>query len=237
LGCTLDGSHFQRVVGFWVDAYEVMAVISSAVGLIPGGDIVAQEGLLRHACLAPDDRRCECFAANNETTTPALTLLEPLQPAIVLQGPDAVAVCEPSGYSLRADQTTGSGGRALTFVWSGQLLGAASSESGAQAAQEALDTAVSRASSEDIFVALQTELATMSEGGFEALEVTLFVANFLGGTSTMATSVLLSSLQLPSVVIVGGDDQSLRRNAALIVEAEGAATRATQGLLITRWRR
>ena len=218
---------------YWVDAYEVMAVVSSAVGLIPGGDIVAQEGLLRHACLAPDDRRCVCFAANNETATPALTPFKPLIPTIVLQGPDTVAVCEPSGYSLRADQTTGSGGRALTFVWSGQLFGAAASESGLQAAQEALATAVSRASSESVFVALQTELAAMSEGGFEALEVRLFVANFLGSNSSMATSVLLSSLQLPSVII-GGGDQSLRRDSDLIVEAQGAATSCDGRSLVDR---
>ena len=75
------------------------------------------------------------------------------------------------------------------------------------------------------FDAYQEELEAITVGGFESMEVTLTLKNFLGGVKTSDPFHLeLSSETIPNIKIVGGNNQVASRYNSLSIEAKGSAT-------------
>ena len=106
-GCEalLDFADVDEASCNWVDSRYVHATVSSALGLLPFGNVTLLPGLLRRACDA-DVERCDCESAANASTTVLLPPDEPLIPTAVLQGPEVFSVCEASGLQVTLPQVS-----------------------------------------------------------------------------------------------------------------------------------
>ena len=142
------------------------------------GNVTLQKGVLKSAC---DGYRCECLTFANASSTTAEPPDEPLIPAAVLQGPELFSVCEAGGLKVTSDQSTGGGGRAMTYSWNATVPRGEAAAANATAVAAALDTlATAAARAVGTFETSAEEMATVS-AAFSAVELELTLENFLGG--------------------------------------------------------
>ena len=139
--------------------------------------------------------------------------------------------------SVVGDQSTGSGGRAMVFLWSATGIvdaDANSTKAEVAAAEAALAEAVSESNKESnegdaveqsFKVLNKTSLATIYEGGFSTIALQLTLTNFLASSSVSEIfEVKLSDEEIPALEIIGGTSQSFKRTNAIQIEAAGLAT-------------
>ena len=198
----------------------MVASISNALDLLPGSNVTLKSGVVKAAC---DGYRCECIAYANASAAVALAPEDAVIPSAVLQGPQIFPVCDEGGLRITSDQSTGGGGREMTYVWNATLSSEATGANmtAIAAARDALDAAAARAV--ETFSLTSDELATVS--AFAKIELTLKLENFLDRASESdAFVVRLSSEALPSVELVGGAHREIAVNRALSVEAAAAAS-------------
>ncbi|KAJ8599217.1 hypothetical protein CTAYLR_006391 [Chrysophaeum taylorii] len=194
----------------WVNSTLVTSVISDAVDFMPGSNVTLLGGVLGAMCA--NNERCECYKSANEMTIDATGPANAIVPRSVFQGPALVSVCD--NFTLRADQSTGSGGRKMTYFWSA----AAATKSAMLAA------AVDRAQGNSFFDLSNSELDEIIVVT-SLLEITLSLTNFLEVNTTSSYSTRLTYDRIPSLVIIGGASTILAsRSEALSIEAEGFAT-------------
>ena len=214
---------------YWVSASQLEVEVGSATAFRPGGNVTLLGGQIKSACdEESDEARCECRRYANESTVAADAPVDAAAPEIVIQGPSTVAVCDPGGLLLDAAQSSGSGGRAMDFVWnaSGRVVASANATASALAnAHAVLASAVARASDESQFGVTSAELGLLVEGGVFHLSVSLRLSNFLGASARSGVvAVELSMLTLPTVEIIGGSYHAIKRADVLSIEATGLAT-------------
>ncbi|KAH8075751.1 hypothetical protein JL720_10455 [Aureococcus anophagefferens] len=157
---------------YWVDASRVSADVGPATAFSPGDNATLVAGVLRVRCAG----RCDCDAPANASSVVAAPPAAPAAPVAVLEGPTTVGACD--GLAVDAYLSTGGGGRDLTYAWSA-APGDASAVAGLVAAAN-LD------GGRPEFLAAPADLEALHAAGVDALEVTVVVANFLGGVSAPA---------------------------------------------------
>ena len=87
-------------------------------------------------------------------------------PSAVLSGPQIFSVCEAGGLKVTSDQSTGGGGRAMTYSWNATVPrgeAAAANATAVAAALDALAAAAARAG--ETFSMTSEEMATVSRSG------------------------------------------------------------------------
>ena len=161
----------------WVDGTQLTASVSGSLGLLPGGNVTMNAGVVKSAC---DGYRCECLTFANASSTTAEPPEEPLIPSAVLQGPELFSVCEAGGLKVTSDQSTGGGGRAMTYSWNATVPRGEAAAANATAVAAALDTlATAAARAIETFEATSEEMATVS-AAFSAVELALTLRISLG---------------------------------------------------------
>ncbi|KAH8076320.1 hypothetical protein JL721_316 [Aureococcus anophagefferens] len=230
---------------FWVSSAQLSAEVNTAPAMLPGSNLTLLEGALKLKC--EEGARCDCYKANNASAVAVDPPEDPDAPVAVFQGTTVAPVCEAAGLDVAMDQSTGSGGRDWTGLqWNVSLVPSrdeslnvtAAQRAAALAAREAMETrsnAEAWAGISTTFHADQEELEALTTGGFDGLGLTLFLQNFLYGSSTSDVySVALSSETLPSIVVVGGYTSTVAASNELAVEAQGYATSCDGRSLVDR---
>ncbi|KAK7234297.1 hypothetical protein SO694_00204012 [Aureococcus anophagefferens] len=197
---------------YWVDASRVSADVGPATAFSPGDNATLVAGVLRVRCAG----RCDCDASANASSVVAAPPAAPVAPVAVLEGPTTVGACD--GLAVDAYLSTGGGGRDLTYAWSA-APGDASAVAGLVAAAN-LD------GGRPEFLAAPADLEALHAAGVDALEVTVVVANFLGGVSAPAAPLVVEIRRdaPPVLEVVGGVALAAYRPDALSVRAEAIAT-------------
>ncbi|KAH8066412.1 hypothetical protein JL722_852 [Aureococcus anophagefferens] len=179
-----------------------------------------------HGSTAPR-ARCDCYDYANASAVPAEAPDPPLVPAAVVSGPTTASACE--GLTLESSQSSGGGGRPMTYSWAVAAVPNASywvpgNGSNVSLALSALDAMAARGG--DALAATSAELVALASVGVTSLEATLGLENFLGGAATSAPfTVALRSDTPPNVVVVGGVARSLANRATpLAVNVDAIAT-------------
>ena len=142
---------------------------------------------------------------------------------------------QANGLLVKGDQSTGSGGREMTFEWSATGILSEDANSTAEevaAAEEALAEAVSATNEgpygEQYFAVSNASLATIYDGGFSTIALKLSLTNFLASSSVSEIfEVKLSGAFIPNIEIIGGTSRSFKRSQAIDIEAAGSATSCT----------
>ena len=217
---------------YWIDESEINAEVSDAFDLIPGSNVTLVPGVVARRC-NPATGRCDCNRAANASTVFASSPNPPLVPKALLDGPTTAAACE--GLAVGSSQSTGSGGRAMTYAWNATAI---LRDDWVDSANTTNATATMRVTllrmleianagtGSASFVASSEDLVAMAAGGIQSLELSLILANFLEGTSAPSAPfrVEIRTDTPPNLEIVGGIVQSATRPDALSVRAEAIAT-------------
>ena len=227
----LDFDGADRATCYWIDASSVNADVASAA-VVPGGNVTLAAGAVRRACDAGAER-CDCDRPANASSAPAAPPDPPLVPVALLDGPTTAAVCE--GVVVGSSQSTGSGGRPFAYAWNATLVlrddwvpsaNTTNATLAARAAVAAMLAAANAGAGSPNLAASSDDLIAMAAGGAAGLEVSLVLANFLGGASAPSDPfpVAIRTDTPPNLEIVGGVVQSTTRPKALSVRANALAT-------------
>ena len=124
--------------------------------------------------------RCDCASYANASFASVEAPDPPLVPVARLTGPSSASVCE--GLRVGAALSSGGGGRALAYDWSGTTwdFGAAGLDGASNATAEL--AAVLETSTSDLDVPTSL-LEAAADAGATALVAALVVTNFLGSSS------------------------------------------------------
>jgi len=219
---------------YWSGERGLTGDVSDALDLEPGSNVSLVPGVLRRLC---DDatERCDCEGPANASSSLALAPDPPLVPDALIEGPTTAGACE--GLTLGSSQSTGSGGRAMTYAWNATAAvdeewapGLNASTLNATAERNLALKAVVRNANAGTgspdFTVSSKELVAIAGGGVVGLEVTLLLENFLGGVSEPSEPFLVAirTDNPPNLQIVGGTIQSTTRPKPLSVRADAIAS-------------
>jgi len=199
---------------YWVNTTHIEATVSSSPNFLPGSTVTLDANTTKAAC--QPDTRCDCYAFANESNVTAIAV-STVVPNIVFQGPTSTSVCE--SLEISAEQSTGSGGREMTFLWDAYMQDVGDAEIAGT-----LDMMVDQSQFSTEFRATSDQLTSLLDSGGTSLVVTLNLTNFFGETSSSHKIVELTSNNVPTLQLVGGTSQSLTRAETLLVIAEAYAT-------------
>lgn len=198
----------------WVTSDSLVIAASSAVDLRVASSLTLREGVLKREC---GDGRCDCDVFASESTVRISAPAQPASPSVVLKGPTTAGIC--SGFDVDALESSGGGGRPLTYEWS-----LAPANESIVDDDGALDAALDRALGSAFLALTPTELQSLYGAGVRLLVVQLRLTNFLGGSASGDLDIRLVDVLVPTVEIIGGLVQTIRRPDALAVKTEALAT-------------
>ena len=220
-GDLLASSQLEDAACAWVDDHELRADATDAAELVPGSTLTILGDVLRVAC--QDTRVCACDDAAAEASVVVHAPDDPTVPSPILEGPATAAVC--GHFTLTADQSLGSGGRAFEKItWNASIVEWASNVAGDATF---LAEAVEEANVEHpmTFSLTSAALAELAEAGARTFAVSLDLMNFLGVQGSSAP--FLASIRgdaPPSVAVVGGPAQNVFSKNPLDVRATALAS-------------
>ncbi|KAH8075812.1 hypothetical protein JL720_10521 [Aureococcus anophagefferens] len=217
---------------YWIDAREINADVADAIDFIPGSNVTLVSGTIKRDC-DPAAERCDCDRYANASVASAAPPDPPLIPEAFIDGPTTAASCED--LAVGSSQSTGGGGRSMVYAWNATAIlredfAASANASNATAAMRSTLASVIDAANTGTgnpsFLVSSEDLVVMADGGLHSLEVTLVLANFLGGTSAPSAPFLVQvrTDTPPNLEIVGGTLVSMTRPTALSVRANAIAT-------------
>lgn len=213
----------------WINTTTVDVDVSNSLSFQPGSNVTVYANLLKAACVH-SVVECECYEfTNSSIAIAAKAPAEAIVPTAVLQGPYSTSVCENVTWS--ADQSTGSGGRPMTYIWSIAVPQmntsnnvTSFSDDTRSSAEAFMASIVANSQGKPFFTLPEAALSRLILFGTQ-LELALVLKNLFGATSSSSYIISLEYDQIPSLVIIGGRQLSLSsRSESLAVEAEGYAT-------------
>ncbi|KAH8049844.1 hypothetical protein JL720_15518 [Aureococcus anophagefferens] len=138
-GAVLTFADAGAATCFWSDAATLRSDVSAAWGLVPGEPVSLRAGVVKlysvpettselglvqqnlsRSVASPSlycaaGARCDCYDYANASAVPAEAPDPPLVPAAVVSGPTTASACE--GLTLASSQSSGGGGRPMTYSW------------------------------------------------------------------------------------------------------------------------
>ncbi|KAJ1451491.1 REJ domain-containing protein [Pelagophyceae sp. CCMP2097] len=205
----------------WTSTTRIVATLD-AHAIVLAGDVVsvAAGGVIAFCATG---QLCDCWP-----TAPArggiavLPPSKPLLPVIVVQAPDAAAVCR--GLALDAVASQGSGGRGMRYEWSVVAVEPLVLDA------TALLAAVAAADGAKLVLAAESIAGVASSTVSFGLRLT----NFLGfEASRTAAKVSIIDEAIPSVVFVGGTFRAMLRPDRLTVSVSAAVSGCNGAALST----
>ncbi|KAJ8600458.1 hypothetical protein CTAYLR_001456 [Chrysophaeum taylorii] len=198
---------------YFINATWINAQVSNSVSFFPGGTVALRSNTLKGVCpFEAASARCDCLEFADVSSVVAREPTDAVVPRVVLQGPALASVCED--VLVSADQSTGGGGRDMSFTWT---VTVEDSES---------DTvlAVSTKRSRSAYFSLNSSQLQDFLAYGDELTVALSASNYLGATGNGSLAVTLVVDQVPSLIIIGGNELEIQRSDELEVVAEAFAT-------------
>ncbi|KAJ1448679.1 REJ domain-containing protein [Pelagophyceae sp. CCMP2097] len=193
----------------WSSASQLVATVNDALALVTDSTVTLLGDSIKRACGVASER-CDC----DEFAGASAAAIEPpspnLVPTALLEGPEEPGACE--GLTIDSSQSTGSGGRDLSFVWSADAVDAS-------ALRDAVDRANEGPRGSSSLVVTPAQLAAFVDAGAASMTVRLEVTNFLLGQATSAPFAAP-----PNVLIVGGTVFEFTRPEQVSILIKGIAT-------------
>jgi len=200
---------------YWSSASRLAATVNDALALVPGSTVTVLGGILKRACGAASER-CDCDEAAAASAAPIESPSPNLVPEALLQGPEELGACE--GLSIGSSQSTGSGGREFSFVWSVDAVDAS-------ALRDAVDRANEGPRGSSSLVVTPAELLAFTDAGTASMTVRLEVTNFLLGQATSRPfEVKVRNDAPPNLIIVGGTVREFTRPKQVSIGVQGIST-------------
>ncbi|KAJ1455476.1 REJ domain-containing protein [Pelagophyceae sp. CCMP2097] len=199
---------------YWSSASRLSVAVNDALALVPGSTVTVLGGILKRACGASE--RCDCDEAAAASAAPIESPSPNLVPEALLQGPEELGACE--GLTIDSSQSTGSGGRDLSYAWSASAVDAS-------ALRHAVDRANEGPRGSSSLVVTPAELVAFVDAGVASMTIRLEVTNFLLGQATsMPFVVKVRNDAPPNLIIVGGTVFEFTRPKQVSILVEGIAT-------------
>ena len=163
---------------------------------------------------------CECDCLTSTSTVRIDAPARPLVPVAVLEGTSVADVCQ--GLVIDATGSLGDGGRGFnSFEWS---ISSGLTVNGSTGVSSFLDSSVKFNASAAVLEVSGAALTGWYAAGVRQLVIILTVRSFLGvdGTSSPFTVLLVDAQGVPTVSIVGGLAQIVRRPSPFTIEVRAA---------------
>ncbi|KAJ1446210.1 hypothetical protein M885DRAFT_262920 [Pelagophyceae sp. CCMP2097] len=211
----VDFPDVQTSKCFWSSGSRLNAEVNDALALVPGSTVTVLGGVIKRACGAPSER-CDC----DEFAGASAVAIEPpspnLVPTALLEGPKELGTCK--GLTIDSTQSTGSGGRALSYTWSAEAVNA-------PALRPAVDRANEGPRGSASLVVTPAELSEFARAGTASMAIRLELTNFLFGQATsVAFAARVRNDAPPNLIIIGGTVFEFLRPKQVSILVDGIST-------------